>query len=83
MLNHTVIEIKDNNALVFTDLKDPTPYIIALGYDSENCTWRQGIYFDNLFEAVKEFHTEVIGTTTREIIAVNEILWRNNHKQRN
>ena len=51
-----------NIAILKNNLEhDPQPYVVALGYDMETGTWKNGWYYTELSDAKKSFYRHTIG----------------------
>ena len=56
MIKHTVIEFHENDALLFTSLDSPSPYIVAHNYNKETKSWSHGSYHNDLLESIRDLH---------------------------
>lgn len=57
-----ISDINGNVAILKNNLPhDPEPYVVALGYDIDNGTWKNGWYYETLEEAKKAFYRHTIG----------------------
>ena len=77
MLEHTVIELRNNDALLFTKLELPYPYIVAHGYNQQRRDWSYGSYYNTLLDAVLDLH-DLEGAGSKNSIMVTPVLiqWR-------
>lgn len=53
-----------NEALVFTGLNSPEPYVVAHNFDPETMTWGHGTYYSDLGRAWDEINPDIIEQAT-------------------
>lgn len=73
--NRTVIAREGSDALVFTSLFLPSPFVIAHGYDERDGSWAYGTYMSDPSRAWDEMSSEIIEDATvkwclRDVAAV-------------
>lgn len=72
-----VLEYANNNALIEKMYDTPEKYIVAMGFNEKDNTWRSGLYHTNLSEAFDEFTdmSILVNDISQELVEkyVNEI----------
>lgn len=60
----TVLAREGKDALVFTGIRSPEPFVVAHGYDEATNSWRYGSYYQDLGQAWDKFQPTIIEEAT-------------------